>query len=503
MRPIAFASWLLPLALACRPATQDAAAARTPSPGDGRIPITTRSADARALFLRGRALNENLQPLEARALFEQVVAIDPAFAFGEYSLATVSPTAKEIDKHLAQALALASTASTGERWLIQGFQARRQGDPARARQLADSLVVRYPQDERAHWTLGNACAAAQQYDCAIAEFRAAIRLDPAYSLAYNQLGYAYRGAGRLAEAESAFKRYIALVPNDPNPYDSYAELLMKWGRFDESIVQYRKALAIDGHFTGSFVGIAADEMYAGRYPAAIAEAERYLAMARDDRERRLALLTLAMIHVDRGATDEALAVLERRHALVRAIGDTVEMAADGVQMADVLLAAGRVTAAQARYTRAHGLLASARVTAATKQDDALAARYDAARVALAMGDLATARVEALAYATEATARHNDVRVRQAHELNGSIAIAARRFDEALSELAQADQQDPAVWAARARAYAGFGDMAKASASAAEARNMNILPTFAYVFTRAALAASTRSATSRSAGGTPR
>lgn len=500
MRPTTLVGCLVMLALACRPATPDAVAARSPSQDAGKIPITTRSREARALFLRGRALNENLQPLEARLVFEQVVALDPEYAFGEYSVATVSPTAKAIDAHLDRALALASNASAGERWLIQAFQARRRGDPARARQLAESLVVRYPDDERAHWTLGNACAAEQRYDCAIAEFQAAIRLDPGYSLAYNQLGYAYRGAGRLAEAETAFQRYVALVPNDPNPYDSYAELLLKRGRFDESILQYRKALSIDAHFTGSFVGIAADEMHAGRYPAAIAEAERYFAVARDDRERRLALLTLAMIHVDRGETDEALGVMERRLAIARAIGDTVELSADGAQVADILLESGRVDAARERYAQAHGLLAASSASAAVKRDDALAARYDAARVALATGDLRTARAEALAYSVEATARRNDLRIRQAHELNGLIALEAKRFREGLAELAQADQQNPAVWAAKARAHAGLGEMSKAAESADAARNMNILPTFAYVFTRAAIAASTRSATSGSVAG---
>ena len=49
-------------------------------------------------------------------------------------------------------------------------------------------------------------------------------------------------------AEAAFKKYIELIPNDPNPYDSYAELLLKMGKFDDSIAQYRKALAIDPNF---------------------------------------------------------------------------------------------------------------------------------------------------------------------------------------------------------------------------------------------------------------
>ena len=80
------------------------------------------------------------------------------------------------------------------------------------------------------------------------------------------MGYAYRQLGDFANAERAFKKYIELIPNDPNPYDSYAELLMKMGRFDESIAQYRKALSIDEHFLNSHMGIAANLMYRTRQP---------------------------------------------------------------------------------------------------------------------------------------------------------------------------------------------------------------------------------------------
>lgn len=307
----------------------------------------------------------------------------------------------------------------------------------------------------------------------------------------------------MEDAESAFRQYIALVPNDPNPYDSYAELLMKLGRFDESISQYRKALAIDAHFSGSFVGIAADEMLAGRYDAAVAEAERYFTVARDDGERRTALLNLAMIQVDRGATDEALRTMERRHAIARAAGDTVNMAADGVLIADILLEAGRVDAARARYAQAHVLLAASSVDADVKRDDALAWHYDLARTHIATRDLKSARTEAVSYATDAAARHNDVRIRQSHELNALVSLADKRFGESLAELAMADQQNPAVWSARARAYAGLGDTARSQESIERATHMNILPTFAYVFSRASLAAATRSATSENAGGTRR
>ena len=503
MRRIVSVSWTVVCVLACQPVPQAEASAQSAFAVSGKIPVTTNSPSALEIFLRGRTLNENLQAHEAHALFQQAVSVDPSFAFGEYSIATTSPTTRERDEHLRKAIALAVHASAGERLLILGFQARTHGDPDGARQIADSLVKLYPNDERAHWTLANACAAQQQYERAIAEFKAAIAIDTRYALAFNQLGYAYRSAGQMTAAENAFRQYIALVPNDPNPYDSYAELLMKLGRFDESIVQYRKAQAIDAHFAGSFVGIAADEMYAGRYDAAVTEAERYFGVARDDGERRTALLTLALIHVDHGATVKALRAMERRYALAGAIGDTVNMSADGVLIAGILLEAGRPEAARERFEQAHTLLSESSADSDTKRDDALGARYDAARVALAKHLLPTARAEALAYATEAAARRNEARVRQAHELTGLVALAAKEFDASLVALALADQQNPAVLAATAQAYAGRGESAKAQEFEAQARHMNILPTFPSVFTRAALAASTRSVTSGSAGERPR
>ena len=83
----------------------------------------------------------------------------------------------------------------------------------------------------------------QDYVQAIEHHKKATELAPSYSPAYNILGYAYRQAGDYANAEQAFKKYIDLIPNDPNPYDSYAELLLKMGKFEESVLQYRKALS--------------------------------------------------------------------------------------------------------------------------------------------------------------------------------------------------------------------------------------------------------------------
>lgn len=467
----------------------------------GKIPITTISSEARALFLRARTLNETLKAHEAHGLFEEAVAIDPTFALAEYYVASTSPTATEFNAHLAKAVALAGNVSPGERLIILGTQAGRNADRPRARQLAESLVVLYPNDERARFVLGSVYAAQQRYREEIAQFEEAIALEPTYSLAYNQIGYAYRAVGDMSAAESAFQKYIALIPDDPNPHDSYAELLLKMGRFDASIAEYRKALALDPHFGASHVGIAANETLLGRHPAALAELESYYRAGRNDGERRTALANQAMVHVDHGGADAAVAAMEKSRDIAAAAHDVVGVAADESAIGDILLEAGRIDDAVARYARAHAAIARSALGAELKDDDALAAHYDQARVALARHQLASARTEAAGYASGAVARHNDARIRQSHELNGLVALEARDFATSLAELALADQENPAVWYAMSRGEAGKGDVAKATALANQALHMNILPTFPYAFTRAAIGSATAPASSRSVHGT--
>ena len=103
------------------------------------------------------------------------------------------------------------------------------------------------------------------------------------------LGYSERNLSNYAEAENAFKKYIELIPDDPNPYDSYAELLMKEGKYEESIVQYRKALSIDPNFVASFLGISTNDNYLGKYEDARKELQTLYDKARNDGEKRAAL----------------------------------------------------------------------------------------------------------------------------------------------------------------------------------------------------------------------
>jgi tetratricopeptide (TPR) repeat protein len=468
-------------------ATNDSPAAAATARGDvassAKVPITSASDEAKALYARGRDLSEQLRSQDARKLFAEAVAKDSTFAIAHYSLALTSPTTKEAIQHLTHAVALAPKASDGERLLILALEAGSKADPAKSLQYTEELVAKYPQDERAHLNLGNAYAGRLQNEKAIAEFNKAIEINPNYSPAYNSIGYAYRAVGNNAEAEKAFKKYIELVPNDPNPYDSYAELLMKTGRFDESIEQYRKALSIDPNFGSSHVGIAADLMFQGKHDAAVAEAQKLYDAARDDGDRRTAMFAQAVAYVDAGKTAPALRKMEQLYAVASKNADTATMSGDASSMGDILLNAGRADEARKRYDQSLALVSKSGFPAEVKGDVTLADHYNKARVALARNDLATARSEAAEYMQGAEAKRNDFRVRQAHELSGIIAQQEKRFDDAIAELAKANQLDPYVIYMTALAYRGKGNAAKAAELSQQAAMSYTLPTLNYAFVR--------------------
>lgn len=449
----------------------------------GAVPLTTASDEARQLYLEGRRLSEQLRAHDGRERYEQAVAKDPSFAMAHYQLATNAATAKDFFAHVKEAVALSSKATDGERLMILALEAGGNAQPAKQLDYVHELVSKYPNDERAHFLLGNAYFGQQEFDKAIGEYRRATEINPGFSPAYNLLGYAYRQVEKFDDAETAFKKYIDLVPGDPNPYDSYAELLMKMGRFGESIAQYQKALSVDEHFSASRVGIASNLMFQGKHDQAAAKMDELYGRARDDADRRTALFVKGIILTDAGRTDAAVREIEREYALDTKLGDPANMSGDAQLIGNMLLAAGRADQAARKFQQALDLVEKSALSDDVKRDTRLADRYNRGRVALAKGDLATAKTEAKAYAEGAAARQNKFRGRQAHELEGQIALAEKQYDVAIAELAEANQQDPQVVYFTALAYKGKGDAAKAKELAARAANANILPLATYAFVR--------------------
>jgi tetratricopeptide (TPR) repeat protein len=450
-----------------------------------RIPITTSSEESRQLYLKGRDLAEKLRATDARALFQQAAAKDPGFALAQVGLANTAGTAKEFFDAVARAVALADKASEPEKLVICALDAGAKGEPSRQQDCLTRLVAACPDDERAHNQMGAFHFVRQDYSAAVAEYERASAINPAFSQPYNQKGYAYRFLGKYAEAEQAFKKYIELIPNDPNPYDSYAELLMKMGRFEESIKSYERALSVDPNFVASYIGIGNDRVFMGQPEEARKTYAKLATIARNDGERRLSHFWTAMSYVHEGATDKALAELQKMAAIDQAGKDLVALAGVTAQMGNVLLEAGRVDEAAAKYHERGVIIDKAEVATQVKEGAHRQALFDEARVALARNDLASAKAKAAAYATAVTAKNIPFELRQRRELAGHIALAEKDYATAAAELRQANQQDPRVLYLTAVALQGKGDPQAAKEVGAQAAEFNGLSnTYGYVRSKA-------------------
>jgi tetratricopeptide (TPR) repeat protein len=462
--------------------TNTAATSAAPESG-GKIPVTTKSEDARKEFLQGRELSEKLLAQDSVQHFDKAIALDPEFASAELARANAAGTAKEFFEHLNKAVALADKASEGERLLIFASQAGANGETVKQKEYLERLVAAYPNDERAHFNLGAFEFAQQDYPQAIEHLKRAPELAPNYSLAYNMLGYAYRQAGDYANAEQAFRKYIELIPNDPNPYDSYAELLLKMGKFDESIAQYRKALMIDPHFVPSHFGIAADLLYMGKPADANAELQKMADLARNDGELRTALFGMAVVASDSGKLDRAVQAMDKEYAVAEKKNDVAAMAADLQAKGNIIAEMAKYDVAAQQFDRSLQMVESSSLSQEIKDNAKLLHHYNLCALAIGKMDYATAKTHAEEYRQGAEASKNPAQLKLAHELAGRIALAQKNYDDAITELEQANQQDPRNLYRLGQAYQAKGDKDKAQKFFAEAAGFNSLPALNYAFVR--------------------
>jgi len=466
------------------PAPAASASPATPKPaGAAKIPITTSSDAARAEYLEGRNLVDNLQITNSIAHFQKAVELDAGFAMAELSLANSSPTGTGFFEHLNKAVALADKASNGERLLILAAQAGANGNVKGVKEYLDQLVAAYPDDERAHFALGGWYFGQNQFAEAIEQYKKATELNPSYASAFNLLGYAYRQNVNYPEAEKAFQRYVDLIPKDPNPYDSYAELLLKMGRFDDAIAQYRKALEIDPNFLNAHQGIAMALLYQGKPDQALAELSNIQKKARTDGERRTGLFAANIVHIDSGKLQKALDDAQAQYDLGKKTNDVGAMAFDKGLRGTILLEMGKPDPAKKEYEEGNALVQASSLSQDIKNNSALVLHYNLARVAAAKGDFAAAKQEADAFRQGAAASKNPNQVKNAHELDGLIALAEKNWDTAIAELAQANPQNPQDFYRICVAYQGKGDAAKSAEYCRKAADFNSLPNQNYAWVR--------------------
>lgn len=433
------------------------------SKAKNEIPITTASKAALEEFLKGRELFDDYRLAESIPYFEKAVALDTNFATAYYYLGQAA-SYDNIDRFVQnqeKAKLLADKVSEGERNQILMLQAYFEGNVPKQKELSEKLITAFPKDKRVLLNMAGFYSNLRDYAKASEYYQKAIDLDPKYAPAYNQLAYNQLYAENLPEAEKAIKKYVRLKPKEPNPYDSFAEILMKEGKFEESIENYRKALELNPDFNSAYVGIATNCILLNKPEEARKEMQTLLDRAKMDGAKQTAIYTIANSYIDEGNYPKALETMQQSFEISLKNKDILSQSFDLSRMGDILRVAGKLKEAENSYMKGFQIVRQSDLSAEIKKDAEQDLFNSQAELALKKGDLKTAKSCADKILAYAESKQNPGRLRSFHFLTGRIALAKKQYDNALSEFRQANQTAPYVLRRMAEAYEGKGDKAKA------------------------------------------
>ncbi|MCU1271812.1 MAG: hypothetical protein JWN74_3106 [Acidobacteriaceae bacterium] len=225
------------------------------APHGDALPLSAKSSKIRSLLDQAWILaSDQVEQGQAIDVMRKVVKIDPEFAMGHEILARISLDPAEQISEQKQAFANRSHANPSEAIVIDWFQNAADHKLIPAITNMNEVLHKYPHDRWLVFLSNSWLTAQTQYERAAAIYEnSGINDSPGL---INDAAYTYASLRQFSKAFALMDKYVALMPKDPNPQDSYAEILRLAGHYTVAIDHYRVALSLNPRFYSSQFGIA-------------------------------------------------------------------------------------------------------------------------------------------------------------------------------------------------------------------------------------------------------
>ncbi|MCH7573865.1 MAG: tetratricopeptide repeat protein [Candidatus Marinimicrobia bacterium] len=425
------------------------------------LPVTTQSEPAREMFLAGRELYENLRIGDARELFDLAIKKDPLFAQAQLYRSLTPRSAADGQKHRRHAVSLANKVSPGEKLMIAAMAGEGLGNSERAVELLKELIGLHPQDKRAHLFLGQIYHfRIDDKKSAIKEYKRAIKIDKNYAPPYNLLGYVYADLDKFRDAEKALDNYIRLIPDEPNPYDSMADLLTRQGRLEKANEFFAKAFDVNSRFTVSQMKLGANLIMLEKYDEGRAAMKLAIEYERDNRTRGDYLAALSVSHLYSRDADAALESLLEVSSLAQEFNLDALLHRQLRYAATIYLSSGQFSAIAAIKDKIEDLIAQGGF------EENLLNRIHAGQAQMAILEKAarkefeTAQSLLADYKLKVDSENPSYELANYHTIAGYLDVEMENFEAALEHLEHGDLKALDLFN-MARAHEGLGHMAKA------------------------------------------
>ena len=436
------------------------------------MPVTTSSVKARDLYERAMADYENLYLERANIGWRAAAEADPNFALAFAWIAFNSRDPEEVHTAREKAKALAPKATPGERLMVEWIANVQENNFIAGIAAMNDMMEMYPKDKRLYYLVGNWLMGENGYPQAEKLFRRALAIDPKYPTALNDLAYSYARNSQFADAFEAMDRYVELLPTQPNPQDSYGELLRMSGDFDGALGHYRAALKVDPSFITSQLGLGDTYALMGDQAHARAEYDKAIKDAQTPADRLDYGMQKATSWVREGnfaEADKAFAeIAANAHSLGFHLAEAQANRMMGMYQADDAAAIKQLTAAEEALHHQGNISQSDR-----EEERSRILRYRVVRALHAgnqeLADSAFHQIESLASGSRSTIIQNSY-----HGASGAMLVAKQKLADAISDL-EDDEANPYSLELLSRAYSETGAFDKMHEAQAKLRATN-LPT---------------------------
>jgi tetratricopeptide (TPR) repeat protein len=408
---------------------------------------------------------ETLQDLRA------ATKVDPNFAQAFILISRMSQDPAEQAATRKQAKLLAVKVSSGEQLLIRWLGDAQENNYLAAIAAMNDLLAKYPRDQRLAYLAGDWLMQQFRYEQAVAVLEHGLALNPDYAAALNDVAYGYADMGNFEKAFAAMDRYVALEPDQPNPHDSYGEILRMAGKLDAALEQYRMSIRIDPNF-GSEVGVADTYAVMGKELEAREEYDRAIVFAPSNADKVQRELQSAVTWIrenNRKQAERALSDVARHaHSAGLARLEAEAHRILGMYETDPKTALKHLQAAQDVLQQEHEISASDR-------DEELARilRTRATRLA-ELPDMDSAWKTVKQLETMAGTSRSQVIQLCYHGAAGALLVAQGKFADAIPHL-QEGIADPESMRLLWHSYTSTGATSEAQAIASKLAALN-LPT---------------------------
>jgi len=434
------------------------------------LPVTTTSPKALELYQKGMADYENLYLERCNDDWRAAVKEDSNLAVAWAWIAFNSGNPQEVSQARAKAKELAPKASPGEQLVVAWISKVQEGDFLGGITAMNDMLEMYPHDKHLFYLAGNWLMGENGNDQAQRLFEKALAIDKNFPAALNDLAYVEARNRQFAKAFAAMDRYVALLPQEPNPQDSYGELLRMAGNFEGSLTHYRAALKTDPDFVTSQLGLGDTYALMGNQEQARIEYDKAIRFAHNEADRLTYGIQRAMTFVRDGNLAEAdkslLEIAETAHAKEQDLQEAKAFRQMAEYQTDDSVALKDLGLAEEAFTH--------RATISTSDRDEEMSRILRTRTvkAACAGDQAQADKSLQQLEALANGSRNRVIQSSWQGAAGTLLMDQKKYQDAIGHLEE-DQDNPFTMELLVQAYYQTGQTEKLHELEAKLRGTNV------------------------------